>query len=86
MEKTNKTLINELQEFFIKQDPAIVARILAGTMIDMHRIMCIDSLGENEKECLLVRMKANQNELIRFAKEGPRNEKPLKYFNIESSD
>lgn len=86
MEKTNKELINELQDFFLKQDPSIIARILAGMMIDMNRIMSMDTLGKNEKDCLLVRMEANRNELVRFAKEGPRNEKPLKYFNIESND
>ncbi len=84
--KTNKEIINELEKYFLDQEPKIIARILAAMMIDMNRLMNLDSLGKNEKECLLIRMQANKNELNRFALDGPRNESKLKYFNIETTD
>ncbi len=75
-----------MQEYFLKQDPAAIARCLAGLMIDMNRIMCMDSLGENEKQSLLMRMKLNRDQLLSFIKEEEHEHKSFRYCNIESKE
>lgn len=71
MSNTNKKVINELQEYFLKQDPKIVARFLANMMIDLNRLYSIEELSENERKCLEFRMEHNIQQLRNFAKYGP---------------
>ena len=55
MNKTNKELINELEAYFLTQDSKVIARTLAAMMIDIHRLMNMDTLGKNEKHNLITR-------------------------------
>lgn len=84
--KTNKEVINALQEFFLKQDPKDIARALAACMIDFQRMVNFEKLGSEEKACLQARLLVNVEELQRFAKEGPRNDEPFRCINIESDE
>lgn len=79
--KTNKKLIEELVEYFSKQDQKIVCRFLANAMIDLHRIRNISTLPAKELESLLFRIEHNSDELIKFSKYGVKTD--LKLQNIE---
>lgn len=81
MKKTNKDLIDELQDFYLEQNPKDIARALANVLIDIHRFVNIQSLGDAEKKNLIFRSKKNCDELENFAKHGPIKE--FKLFNIE---
>lgn len=50
--KTNKQVIDELQEYYLKQDPKVIARALANMMIDMNRIHYLELLSSYEKKAL----------------------------------
>ena len=78
--KTNKELIQELIDYFLVQDPKIVAKVLAALMIDMNRLMHMDSLDIEEKASLITRMHFNNASLSKFAKNGP--ESDFKIFSI----
>lgn len=80
--KTNKEIIDALQEYYLKQDPDVIARALAALMIDLNRIMCSESLPKDEKNNLIIRMNANRNELLKFINEGEPYD--FKIYNIES--
>lgn len=69
--KTNKQLIDELQAYFLEQDPAIVARLLANSMIDLHRWKNFETLDDETLTNLIYRTTANSITLIKFSKEGP---------------
>ncbi len=84
--KTNKEVIDDLQAYFLKQDPKDIARTLAGLMIDFQRFVNYENLGKNEQECLLFRMQKNVEELQRFIREGPRDNDTFKYINLESKE
>ena len=73
----NKEIIDKLTDYFIKEgDPQIVARILAGMMIDFNRILHFHELPDDEKTSLVERMRLNNEELMKFAREG--GHQPLK--------
>lgn len=80
--KTNKEVIDSLQEYYLNQDPKTVARALANMMIDIHRIVNINILTFHEKSILISRMHSNEAQLLKFIKEGP-SEK-FKLHNIEN--
>jgi len=81
----NKEVIDKLQEYFINEcDPKIVARTLAGMMVDMNRVKNIKQLTKSEKECLFDRIDNNCKQLEDFIKNGPRE--TLKYIVQNSSD
>ena len=80
--KTNKEIIDDLQSYFLKQDPTLIARALAGKMIDLNRLIHIDSLEISEKINLLARLHANCAQLKKFIKNGDSGEFQL--HNIES--
>lgn len=82
--KTNKHLIDELQEYFLTQDAKVICRTLAAMMVDLHRINNFESCGKNERDNLRMRMEINSKSLIKFAKYGPDGD--LVYHNIESQD
>ncbi len=68
---SNKEVIHKLQQYFLQQDPAIVARLLAATMIDLHRFNNLDSLDNEETDSLFRRSALNSLQLIEFVKNGP---------------
>lgn len=78
--KSNKELIQELTEYFLTQDPQIVAKTLAAVMIDMNRLINMDSLSIEEKASLIARVHVNNASLSKFAKNGP--ESDLKLYII----
>ena len=82
--KTNKQVINDLVEYFLTQDPKVVARSLAATMIDLQRIVHIDELPDDERMCLRLRIGANVAALKKFAKDGPDGN--LILHNLESGN
>jgi hypothetical protein len=82
--KSNKEVINALQEYLVKQDAAVVARTLAALMIDMNRMLNFTSLGKNESENLIARMNANRTQLMKFIQDGPNGK--LTLVNIETKD
>ena len=70
--KTNKEVIDKLQEYFLTQDPKVVCRILANIMIDVRRIHWSHNLPEDELERLVERIKKNSEQLKDFIENGPR--------------
>jgi hypothetical protein len=78
--KTNKEVVEELVKYFLTQDPAIVARLLANAWIDYNRISRSVSLSKEERSCLSYRILMNAQEVARFDKEGPKGDlKPIVY-------
>lgn len=82
MMSTNKEIIDRLQEYFLTQDAQIVARSLAGLMIDLNRMMIFSSLSNMERVNLMDRMEINRRSLIKFIEMGEGGD--LVLFNIES--
>jgi len=64
----NKDVIDKMQNYFLQQDPASVARILAAVMIDLNRLSNIKLLGKDEKASLLNRLKLNAYQVQKFAR------------------
>ncbi len=63
---SNKEVMERLQEYFLKQDPAIIARALAGAMIDFNRFYYIDQISDDEEENLFFRLGKNCQGLQEF--------------------
>lgn len=82
--KTNKEVIDKLQDYFMKQDIKLVCRALAGTMIDINRIMNIEYLPQEEYLLLIARLMANNTQLMKFINDGPQGNFNL--HNIESCE
>lgn len=83
MSTTNKELIAKLVDYYLKQPPEIVARALAGTMIDICRVRSLDKLPETEVASLLERIDKNASELHKFAKHGPSGDLKVHVINSE---
>jgi hypothetical protein len=64
--KTNKEVIDKLTEYFLEQDPKIVARSLANMMIDLNRIRNFRELCPDDIYCLSDRINKNLDSLHRF--------------------
>jgi hypothetical protein len=79
----NSELLRELEQHFMKQDKEIVCKILAASMIDMHRMNQLYRLGPNERKSLYQRMAHLSTELIDFI-EGKRE--PLRYTVVSSEE
>lgn len=84
--KTNKEVIDALENYFMQQDPKIIARTLAACMIDFNRLMNFDELGKNEQECLRYRLQKNMEELGKFVENDPTENKKFRCINIETFD
>lgn len=82
LDKTNKEIIDSLEQYFLLQDPKIIARALAGMMIDINRLINIGSLNLSEKVILISRLTANGSELMKFIENGSKGNFNL--HNIES--
>lgn len=66
----NKELIKKLKTYFLEKcDPDVVAHFLAASMVDMNRLLTMDLLPEEERRCLIARMRHNAQQLNTFAKD-----------------
>lgn len=83
-ETTNKSLISEMVLYFMEQDKEVLCKILAGTMLDIHRFIIFEELPKQEADSLLQRCLLNSEEVCRFAKHG-KPKSPLTY-SIKNSD
>ena len=68
---TNGQVINNLTDYFLKQDREMVARLLAAAMIDFNRVYHIRAIDEDEKKLLRKRIKFNIATLNKFIADGP---------------
>jgi coenzyme F420-reducing hydrogenase delta subunit len=79
--KTNKEIIYLLQEYYLKQDPKIIARCLANMMIDLNRLQHFSYLSSNEAISLMVRMEKNAEQISKFIANPDTEE--LELINLE---
>lgn len=86
MHKENKFVIEELTKYFLEQDHAVIARALAGSMLDIHRFMTLEVLGQKEINNLIIRCKHVSKELVKFAKDGPDGPLIISIKNSEDED
>ena len=84
MYKTNKELMNALTKHFLESDPKEVARALANMLLDLHRVGIYEELPLDEQVSLLERTHWNQEEFLRFSKEGPRKGEKFTTINMNS--
>lgn len=84
MKISNKEVIDRLQEYFLGQDPKVVARILANQIIDLHRWTIWEELPSDEFYSLVVRSKLNSKTLQDFVKNGPTGD--IKQYTYDSEE
>lgn len=84
MDIDNRTVIIELTKYFLDQDRETIARALAGAMLDIHRFVNMEILGQNEIDNLFKRSHHISKQLVKFAKHGP--DGPLKVSVLNSDD
>jgi len=82
----NKDLLKELQAYFLKQDPQVIATALAGAMLDIHRFIKIEFLSEKEAKSLIIRSESLCDELIRFSKNGDCDSGPMQVTVLNSKE
>lgn len=82
--KTNKEVSDKLTEYFLTQDPEVVARILAANMIDLNRLYHFELLEDDERENLFRRLDHNIGQLEEFIKNGPMSD--LKATHLKYTD
>ena len=80
--KTNKQVIAELTEYFLTQDPRVIAKACAANMIDIMRMWEFQTLPPDEQKSLMDRIYLNVEALKKFAKEGPDGN--LQLHNMDS--
>lgn len=68
---TNKELIDKLYEYFLTQDPKVIARMCANLQIDLLRFLRIDKLPDDEAYHLIDRISILREEIDDFIKNGP---------------
>ncbi len=76
----NKAVIEKLQQYYLTQDPKVVARLCANFLIDINRFFNIDNLSHEEEEHLLYRTERNMSQVHSFLKTG--NMDDLELINI----
>jgi hypothetical protein len=81
----NKEVMDRLTEYYLTQDPKLVARALASQMVDLHRIWHMLELPEAEMHSLHERCEMNLIELDRFLEDDSRRNLKFKIFNRNSS-
>ena len=81
---TNKEAIQRLKAYFLSQDPETVAYLASSLLIDIGRFMRWDKLGQEEQASLLARSQANNQNTIRFLREG--SSELLKVFKVNSDE
>ncbi len=67
----NKEVIDKLVEYFLTQDPKIVARLAANSIIDLNRFFYMRKLSNDELKTLLRRIDRNMKALQNFIQNGP---------------
>lgn len=60
---TNEEMIDRLQEYFLKQDPSVVARMTANLLLDIIRFLTIEILTEDQAENLIYRSRYNATQV-----------------------
>ena len=71
MEKTNKDIIRQLTDYFMKQNQEQTCKLLASMFIDLNRIVNRKKLGADELAGLELRINWNIKQLNKFIKDGP---------------
>lgn len=66
----NKEIIKKLTDYYLTQDPKIVARALANCIIDIHRIVHYHELPESKAISLNARLLLNSASFDKFILEG----------------
>ena len=85
MDISNKELIEKLTEYLLNDcDPKVVARCLAGVMIDYNRLAHLKSLSAEETDSLWRRVRSNSDQLRKFARGEIKT--PLKYYTMNSDE
>jgi len=69
----NKKLIEKLVDYFLENDPEVVAKMLANSMLDQYRLCTINDLPREEAACLLYRIQKNMQALKDFSKNGSKD-------------
>ena len=82
MIKTNKQVIAELTEYFLTQEPRVIAKACAATMIDVMRMWEFQTLPIDQQKSLIDRIYLNVQALKKFAKDGPDGN--LQLHNMDS--
>jgi hypothetical protein len=80
---SNREIIKRLKEYFLENDPEIVAHLLASSMIDFNRLLHPEQMTPNEMECLWKRMKLNNDQLINFVENGPTHKLTFERMNSD---
>jgi len=81
--KTNKEIIKELTDYFMKQPQELVCKMLAGTLVDLNRLKNIDQLEVNEKLSVLFRLEHNLDQLHEFIENGSRKDLKVETINFD---
>ena len=83
-EISNKEIIQNLKEYFLKQEPSDIAACLANLLIDINRILNCDQLEEKERICLAARIHAQFASLHDFVKNGSSGKLKIHNFNSDN--
>jgi hypothetical protein len=70
----NKEVADKLVEYFLTQDPKIVARVAANSIIDLNRVFYMSKLSNEELKSLFIRMDRNTKALANFVQNGPQGD------------
>lgn len=81
----NKEVSKLLQEYFLKQDPKLIARACANFILDLNRFINFKNISVEERSSLVERTKLNMKEVYNFLKaEG--SEELLNLINWNEKD
>ena len=85
MKKTisNKELIERLKNYYMEQDPEVVAHCLAAAQIDLSRVFNLDDLPEPELLSLQIRLQLHETQLIDFIENGPKGKLKVQKLNSD---
>lgn len=79
----NKQIMDRLEEYFLTQDPKIVARMCASHLVDLNRYYRLEELPYDEAVCLMQRMEMNMEQLYKFIKDGADGDIKIQLRNSE---
>jgi len=75
---THKEIIAGLVEYYLSQDPKMVARLCANFYIDICRMMEFSELDIESQASLQTRLLHNRKNLMKFIKKGCQDDEGLK--------
>lgn len=81
----NKEVIGKLIEYYLTQDPKMIARVLANCMVDFNRLTHYQGLSPDELERLEGRLKFNDEALRKFAKDEKHEDLKLFIFKEDGT-